>query len=1338
MTKIVRIYQGLLDQTASEAAAQHFEIYQAAINYYLLALAAQESRTKGPIADLRAQLPDYWDAWVDRRGARRPGMRTLLGEWLASLAGRPVERLEDALHLLQPEAGVDRRAPPAALDLLLENCQGDGAIQQGGRNYWPRFCDPNTNPTWDYQDDGDALDAHQAELAALVHGEPTAEEMKAFASRMRLDWAKVKLEPGKFKTGEEAKARLAEAMATLDGLEEGRQFDILQQNPAEWQRTKAMVAQLPLANLSIPGNRKANKELTAAALIFQFVPNDLSRRLLACSIAQPKKAKANKRQDPVESRSWKDTAREIGGDPIKLSRGSRGYVFPAFSALPLWNPKAAGEHVWKEFDIAAFKGALLTLNQIRLKTEERAARRQAAEKVIHYMEGTSSDLKGTTYDTEGSDLKPAQIGRDSRWTRLKTLLDQELAISNEFTEGEETSYALRTRTLRGYEELREKWQRTLDQRKSATDSEIEGRLLDHLHKYQTAEARNMGSATLLTALCKPQWWDLWAATNANKGWIVDDLLEAHAEWLELHEEMERFNHPIRFTPADPKYSPRYYDFTGVTDKQGRLEWGATHGELSVGLATRGAGKVQVVRRKLCYSAPRLIRDGVANLVSAAAKIWCPPVLAALETVPRPSREKELACNLMPHPSGDPRRGMVLNFPATLLVDPLKQAMGDGARWRKAFNAASNTEFLHLLWPNTANKDQLEAAWWRDKRPFEVLSIDLGQRTAGAASRLRAHCDPAGKQTWTLGSAEGTTFWAELKSTRLLRLPGEDSEAEGADLHEQEGRSASPQETEETRALIRALGQDPEGFGIEGRSFPRQNDKLLVAFRRAQGRLRRHLRWLWLLSEPDRTAKALEEIADHKAVPEWSADAKLNAVTKLVQQIGAAAEDDRQRLPTLLQRIAHRIAPHRDKRWMWAGHPEVADAFCLQLVDHHWEVAPKVRGQRGLSLERLEQVDELRRRVQAHNRLHQRKPGTPPPSPKTTRNQPMPEPAQALLDKLEELKRQRVNQTAHLILAEALGLRLREHRLDPAKRAAGDHHGEYEAIPGRRPVDLLVLEDLSRYLASQGQGRSENARLMKWCHRQILDKLRQLLEPFGIPLLTVNPAYSSRFCSRTGVPGFRAVEVSRADAKDFAWKQELDGEAQRPGEDHMPLHREAIREAFQALEDLHRDLGDRPGKPPFTLLLPRGGGPLFVPASCAWSLGSTTQADLNAAINLGLRALASPEAWSLLPRVAVEWQDHKLLPRGGSKLLKARFNTKTDEFIGSDEKDKADNLFYVDPEVAKEFGKTVQLKGRPNLQFLTGRILWGRMKNDLQWKAIRRLNAKRIAMWREKYGIDQPI
>lgn len=50
--------------------------------------------------------------------------------------------------------------------------------------------------------------------------------------------------------------------------------------------------------------------------------------------------------------------------------------------------------------------------------------------------------------------------------------------------------------------------------------------------------------------------------------------------------------------------------------------------------------------------------------------------------------------------------------------------------------------------------------------------------------------------------------------------------------------------------------------------------------------------------------------------------------------------------------------------------------------------------------------------------------------------------------------------------------------------------------------------------------------MEWAHRKIINKLADMAKPFGITLMLVDPAWSSRFDSRNGVAGIRVKEVRR--------------------------------------------------------------------------------------------------------------------------------------------------------------------------------------------------------------------
>jgi hypothetical protein len=309
------------------------------------------------------------------------------------------------------------------------------------------------------------------------------------------------------------------------------------------------------------------------------------------------------------------------------------------------------------------------------------------------------------------------------------------------------------------------------------------------------------------------------------------------------------------------------------------------------------------------------------------------------------------------------------------------------------------------------------------------------------------------------------------------------------------------------------------------------------------------------------------------------------------------------------------------------------------------------------MERIEQVEELRKRFQSLNQTLRREVGGKPP---VRRDDSVPDPCPDLLDKLDNLKKQRVNQTAHMILAEALALRLAPPPANKGElRQQKDQHGTYEKILDKNghwigPVDFIVIEDLSRYRASQGRAPRENSRLMKWCHRAVRDKLKQLCEVFGLPVLETPAAYSSRFCSRTGVPGFRAAEVVAGFTKkgQWAWLAGKKDEQGNPKEEAQRLLN-LDRQLAEAQARLEREWSEKKRPQPCpkrTLLVPLSSGPIFVPlvdkVEGAELDPAIAQADINAAISLALRAIADPRLWTIHPRLRSQRE-------GGDKPAKGR-------------------------------------------------------------------------------------
>jgi IS605 OrfB family transposase len=274
------------------------------------------------------------------------------------------------------------------------------------------------------------------------------------------------------------------------------------------------------------------------------------------------------------------------------------------------------------------------------------------------------------------------------------------------------------------------------------------------------------------------------------------------------------------------------------------------------------------------------------------------------------------------------------------------------------------------------------------------------------------------------------------------------------------------------------------------------------------------------------------------------------------------------------------------------------------------------------------------------------------------------------------------------------------------------------------VDFIVLEDLARYTTDKSRSRSENSRLMKWCHRALNEKVKMLAEPFGIPVLEVFASYSSKFDARTGAPGFRAVEVTSADRPFWEKTIEKNGIA---------------RAIFDCLDVLAAD-----GKN-VRLVLPQNGGPLFLAAvKDQQPLLPVRQADINAAVNIGLRAIAGPSCLHAHPRVRLAKgksgaNKGKWITRRDNKRENAQFAASVEvEFrkLANDSdvlKGENTNLFH-DPFGIASYG-FASLADHKRSPLAHASAIFSRQKNSrgepngavarLEWEVCRRFNNNRL-------------
>lgn len=1323
----------------------HHQIFQDAVNYYLVAFGAlaDPSSDNRVIRDLHSRLEESWARFPGdkhRASSLRDSIRRTLPQ-LASDAS-----LQDAYKLILAGNEASGTARMVALALLLAKCGGEAAIQQGGRGYLPRFCDAKSNPTWDYSVEALEAGSGLKRLAAVLHGDVAQAELQAIANEMCLSWT-VKLQPGKFYDGDDAKARLREALTHLLKLLDSPSQRLteamvcISSDPAEFLREcLSAVDGLP-NDLSIPRNRKAAQDLTFSSIAFKHFPNPVTKAFLKLGVKAP--GKDSKSASTAEG----DTLlASLGDDPIKLARGARGYVFPAFTALPAWNPRSPGEPAWKEFDIAAFKESLKSLNQFNQKTIEREGKLQCALQTFAYVMGTCDDLpKSDEGDEEAK--APPRPGKDSRWPLIECL---EKELGENLSEGD---WRISRGALRGLRDIAELWN------KKPIDASVDD-LKQIVREYQADDKRKreIGSVQLFLLLCEERYRSLWRSCTSGDGEAVAPPVDILFDTIQVHrlkDEVNRFRAPIRLTPAEPRFSRRLFMFSDLTDKVAKVRFGKESKEggleetrhfFETAIAMQDRDGFRETRVRIGFTAPRLHRD---ELLGGEESRWLQPMASALGLGgSMQTRKFDSAVALMPDSLDDATVRHLLNFPVSLDPSGIHEALGKESAWKHQFNGTKEKN-LHLHWPGTATEATKRNPWWENpkfiEKGFTVLSNDLGQRSAGAWALLRVTCrKPDTKRPVRSIGSDGMREWfAEAVATGMHRLPGEEAKVLVAgewktERYGQRGRPATNEEYSESLDLAKALGaQSPETWmGAPGeRTYPELNDQLIRLANRRLTRLLTYHRWSCFSPEnlegEGRRERAIENMQEELGAYQDPDVCGLRNQLESEQidafrlTAGEMYLSLRNRLEVLLVGVASRVAPLRGREWHWVARPSGPYGDLIALRS---ETLPKIRGQRGLSMLRLEQLEGLRRLFLRYNRSGDRSPGEAAKFGRADRGRESGEPCQELLDKIDKMKVQRVNLTAHLILAQALGVRLKPHENDDKERRRRDLHGEYERIPSREPVDFIVIEDLSRYRSSQGRAPSENSRLMSWAHRAVRDKFKMLAEePFGIPVVEVAPSYSSRFHAINGQPGARAQELGGLEPWHDLALEKLANRSEST-ERHRARAANELREQFRILAELNRERSPR-GMRPHTLYLPKPGGPLFLAARD----GNAVQADTNAAINLGFRAIAAPGCIDIHRRVRTRKEKGIYRARRDNAREKAAFS-KADviEIRGGVsrklETSSSPNFFYEPDDLPQADGQPAFDVGAiQRHRLVSGVSLWSMVNNAVYQRCVE-INRLRLDKW----------
>jgi hypothetical protein len=230
---------------------------------------------------------------------------------------------------------------------------------------------------------------------------------------------------------------------------------------------------------------------------------------------------------------------------------------------------------------------------------------------------------------------------------------------------------------------------------------------------------------------------------------------------------------------------------------------------------------------------------------------------------------------------------------------------------------------------------------------------------------------------------------------------------------------------------------------------------------------------------------------------------------------------------------------------------------------------------GKSMWQLEQLEKMRKLVLKWDRHS--KPGVPIRRFDRSKQGTV---AKKLLNEINSLKEDRVKTTAD----------------GDVQAARGRVYIDGRWVQRHEPADIMVLEDLSRYLFKTDRPAHENSQLMRWTHRAIEKVIKQQARDAGIVVVTTSAAFSSRFDSVTGAPGVRCMVVSKRHIEIL--KKETEGEW---------LRKKLIKKGLK--EDEIEKLV--PGA-----LVPMDGGEIFVTLD---KYGHICQrhADINAAQNVVL-------------------------------------------------------------------------------------------------------------------------
>lgn len=395
-----------------------------------------------------------------------------------------------------------------------------------------------------------------------------------------------------------------------------------------------------------------------------------------------------------------------------------------------------------------------------------------------------------------------------------------------------------------------------------------------------------------------------------------------------------------------------------------------------------------------------------------------------------------------------------------------------------------------------------------------------------------------------------------------------------------------------------------------------------------------LRDLWEHSFAGCAGLGLPDISEHPPLK-----ASDPAFEDLLQKTAASLERDEASRRRLACELAARheaddAAIRRELRWL--------RDWILPRAKVAARKGHAIRDVGGLSLTRIATMKAL---YQVMKAFHQRPlPADPRAHVPEAGDDAMEDFGLSILEAIERLRDNRVKQLVSRLVEAALGLGREPGSVGGRQRPRMDDAPD---DPRFAPCHAIVVENLRHYMPEEMRTRRENRQLMSWSAGQVRARLEAACELHGLYFVEVMPHYTSRQCSRTGQPGIRCADIPvDAFVADGTALQQRIKEAlaivEAGGDDAESILLARLWKRWDAHTRVWRDRSGRrwhldpvsgrwqsldgaPGAAPPPVRIPQRGGELFVAVgSDRWAPGQAMQADLNAAANIGLRALLDPD------------------------------------------------------------------------------------------------------------------